>query len=551
MRVTRMTNYLTNSPVFTYTSLPVELYKNATRANQPGGTVTTFPNTTTTQVQYHNGHLVTAMASSIGRDNFVFPKGLFFQIDISGPAPTLIKQGVIDPGTGVAVQMPSVDEDKSGNLGLTWMESSTTEFLSMWVGIVDTNGNLSASVAAPGGGFFPANIRIGDYSTTVLDPSDHMTFFSANEYIGTDGFTNIWLTHIRSFTAEPAGPEFVYVANSNSNNVSGYRIDAATGALTPISGSPFAAGLTPFSVAVDPTGKFAYVANEGDNEGKGGNVSAYTIDPTTGALTAISGSHGDAGLAPISVVVDPTGKFAYVANSISNTVSGYTIDPTTGALTTISGSPFTTGYFPASIAVEPTGRFAYVANFGDNNVSAYTINPATGALTPISGSPFTAGSNPFSVAVNPTGKFAYVANTYSNNVSGYRIDPTTGALTAIAGSPFAAGSQPGSVTVDPTGKFAYVANTDNVNPSSGVSAYTIDPTTGALTAISGSPFPAALDPISVAVDPTAKFAYVANFVSFNVSAYTIDPNTGALTAISGSPFAAGSYPHSVAVARPH
>jgi hypothetical protein len=42
----------------------------------------------------------------------------------------------------------------------------------MWVGALDTNGNSSASVDAPGGGFFPFSFRIGDYSTTVLDPSD-------------------------------------------------------------------------------------------------------------------------------------------------------------------------------------------------------------------------------------------------------------------------------------------------------------------------------------------------------------------------------------------
>jgi len=52
------------------------------------------------------------------------------------------------------------------------------------------------------------------------------------------------------FPAQPAGPEFVYVANRNSNDVSGYRIDATTGALTAISGSPFAAGSGPRSVAV-------------------------------------------------------------------------------------------------------------------------------------------------------------------------------------------------------------------------------------------------------------------------------------------------------------
>ena len=52
-------------------------------------------------------------------------------------------------------------------------------------------------------------------------------------------------------------------------------------------------------------------------------------------------------------------------------------------------------------------------------------------------------------------EFAYVANEVSNNVSGYTINPSTGALTAIAGSPFAAGSIPSSVAVHPSGKFAY------------------------------------------------------------------------------------------------
>jgi hypothetical protein len=133
--VTMMTNYLSNSPNFTYTSLPVAPYQNAPRADQPGGSITTVPNTTITQVQYHNGHLVTAMASGLEADGFTYPKGLFYQIDVSGSSPTLLQQGVVDPGTGVAVQMPSADEDKEGNVGLTWMESSSTEFLSMWVGI--------------------------------------------------------------------------------------------------------------------------------------------------------------------------------------------------------------------------------------------------------------------------------------------------------------------------------------------------------------------------------------------------------------------------------
>ena len=206
IRVTMMTNYLSNTPNFTYKSLPVDEYRFAFQADQPGGvgSITTSPNTTTTQVHYSNGRLVTAMASATASDGFVYPKGLYYQIDVNGNGvvkPRLIKQGVIDPGPGVAVQMPSVVEDQQGNLGLTWMESSSTEYLSMWVGNVYTNGNFSAQPAAPGGGFFYFSGRIGDYSTIVLDPSDGRTFWAANEYIGADGASDVWLTHITSFRA--------------------------------------------------------------------------------------------------------------------------------------------------------------------------------------------------------------------------------------------------------------------------------------------------------------------------------------------------------------
>ena len=204
IRVTRMTNYLSSTPTFTYTSLPVVPYKSAVAADQPGGFVTTFPNTTTTQVHYRAGHLVTAMASSIATDGFVYPKGLYYQIDVNGNGigkPKLIKQGVIDPGPGVAVQMASVAEDQQGNLGFVWMESSSTEYLSTWVGNLYLNGVLSSQVAGQGGGFFPLSFRIGDYSTIAVDWSDGKTFWTANEYIGSDGFSDIWRTNITSFTA--------------------------------------------------------------------------------------------------------------------------------------------------------------------------------------------------------------------------------------------------------------------------------------------------------------------------------------------------------------
>jgi DNA-binding beta-propeller fold protein YncE/tetratricopeptide (TPR) repeat protein len=321
-----------------------------------------------------------------------------------------------------------------------------------------------------------------------------------------------------SVTVDPSG-KFAYVANTSSNNVSAFTIDVATGALTAVVGSPFAAGASPTSVTVHP-GKFAYVANVGSK-----NVSVFTINAATGALTAVPRSPFTAGMGPFSVTVDPSGKFAYVANVSSNNVSAFTIKATTGALTAVAGSPFAAGTAPRSVTVDPSGKFAYVANAGSKNVSAFTINAATGALTAVAGSPFAAGASPFSVTVDPSGKFAYVANLSSNNVSAFTINAATGAPTVIAGSPFAAGANPSSVTVDPSGKFAYVANVSSNN----VSAFTINAATGALTAIAGSPFAAGTAPSSVTVDPSGKFAYVANQTSNNVSTFIIDATSGALT----------------------
>jgi len=134
-------------------------------------------------------------------------------------------------------------------------------------------------------------------------------------------------------------------------------------------------------------------------------------------------------------------------------------------------------------------QFAYVANsiIGPGNVSGYTISPATGALAAFAGSPFAAGEEPLSMAVDPSGKFAYVVNGgFPGTVSGFTIDPVTGALTAIGGSPFAAGVFSNSVAVHPSGKFVYVSNA-GPQVVGDISGYTIDPVTGTLTAIAGSP----------------------------------------------------------------
>ena len=78
--------------------------------------------------------------------------------------------------------------------------------------------------------------------------------------------------------------------------------------------------------------------------------------------------------------MDSGGRFPYVAHRGSHDVSAFRIDPVSGALSAVAGAPFAAGADPGSIAIDPSGRFAYAANLRSNDVSSYRIDAASGAL---------------------------------------------------------------------------------------------------------------------------------------------------------------------------
>jgi YVTN family beta-propeller protein len=101
--------------------------------------------------------------------------------------------------------------------------------------------------------------------------------------------------------------------------------------------------------------------------------------------------------------MDPSGKFAYVANAYSNNASGYTIDPGTGALTPITSSPFAAGTYPVSVAVtraKLSVRAVYTTNAGANTVSVISSSTNT-VLTTVR-----VGPRPVDAAVTPNGATA-------------------------------------------------------------------------------------------------------------------------------------------------
>jgi 6-phosphogluconolactonase (cycloisomerase 2 family) len=212
---------------------------------------------------------------------------------------------------------------------------------------------------------------------------------------------------------------YLYVADAGY--IDAFKIDAASGALTPIAGSPVRSG-TNYELAVDPGGKFLYAS---DYDAPGG-VFAFTIG-AGGELTRVSGSPfkvpGPAGSDNQPVGIVDTGKFVYIALANTNQIAGFSIHRKTGALKPLAGALAATGNGPVPLVL--TGNFLYTVNVIDGTISGYSINATTGALTPIPGSPF--GSDGADIAVDVSGQYLYLSG--HRGVQGYNIDPTTGALT--------------------------------------------------------------------------------------------------------------------------
>jgi probable HAF family extracellular repeat protein len=346
--------------------------------------------------------------------------------------------------------------------------------------------------------------------------------------------------------------QYAYVAIADSGQVFGYRLNATNGNLIALEGSPYPnsgyAGLS--SIAADPAGRFLYATSQYAPTNK--NVLGFRMDRLNGRLTPITGSPFSADATASAIAVDPSGRFAYVANYGGNNVSAFKIDQRTGGLLPIAS--YAAGSNADAVTVDPLGKFIYVANLSSNDVSAYAINQATGALTQITGSPFPTGDGPRSVAVDPNERFVYVANQGSDNIWGYTINPTSGALAPLATSPYAvADAGLTSVTVAPTGAQVYVAG------NGGIYAYSINqsidalggggfpPTDlyGQLTLLQGSPSGGGYSEF-VTVDYTGTFLYSAN--SADISGFNL--STRVLKPLSGSPFATGNAPVSIALVRP-
>ncbi len=408
--------------------------------------------------------------------------------------------------------------------------------------VLQDNAGDNLTLAAKATSFtFPTAIASGGtYAVTVkTQPSAPSQLCSIANGTGPVGAANISNVAVSCVNVA----RFVFVVNSNdgvngTGDVSAFTINPTTGALTAVAGGAVTADVNPSAIAVDPTGQFAYVSNGGTPD-----VSIFIVDPIAGALT-LKGNVYSPGTTGESIAVAPSDNYLFVAGfgNPSGSVYSFTLNPDSGSLTQVPSSPYPAGDTPYGLAVDPTSQFVFASTAFTHFLYAYTVG-SDGSLTQLAGDPFTAGAGSYGVVTYPlgtaSGGFVYTANSALNTISGFSYD-STGNLTELPGSPFTVGSQPKGIAIDAAGKFLYVTNYADFS----VSTMSIDSQSGLLTPVGTPVLTGNLTnvpnpgPIDVKVDPSGKFVYVVNSLDGSVSLFT--SNAGVLTLSATYPTGTGA-----------
>ena len=387
---------------------------------------------------------------------------------------------------------------------------------------------------------------------------------------------------------------YLYVTGQQYNQVSGFRIDNNLGNLTATQNSPYSSGgSNPIKAITANAGKFLYVLNAGcggtgqaacssgtSSDNTGPNISLFTIGGK-GSLS-FQTTYTSQGNYPISMQTDSSGTHLFVLDSqvpdpttcvgyvvgnpatVCGDITSFNIDPNTGRLSLITNQQFknpTTGvnltYFPVgsspvNFAVVPSNSYIYTIEKGsgssaDPTQSVFVYANSSGQLTLTQNTPIPTGAEDLSF-IYGSSKYVYLIDAgQSVNPAGmilpYTIG-TNGALQSLVGGAVLNSgtvANPGPMIVDHQGKFLYLANMGPnltpTSPSSSVSAFFIDPTTGRLTTLSGgasttsTTFGSGSSPQCILEDPSNQYLYTANYADSTITGAVINSSTGTLTTL--------------------
>lgn len=179
------------------------------------------------------------------------------------------------------------------------------------------------------------------------------------------------------------------------------------------------------SIIVDPTNRFALVADLGSD-----CIWVFDYDAVAGTLGAsprrIDMEPGDG---PRHMVFNPRGDRLFVVGELSNVVQSFDwsedgrLKPQQ-RISTLPGD-FQAANYAAEILCDPLGQRLYVSNRGHDSIIVYDIAEGRFRRSQIVSS---RGAWPRYVAMSPDARWLVAANHRSGNAALFRIDPTSGWL---------------------------------------------------------------------------------------------------------------------------
>jgi 6-phosphogluconolactonase (cycloisomerase 2 family) len=342
------------------------------------------------------------------------------------------------------------------------------------------------------------------------------------------------------------GHVYVNDNTAGTNTIGGFD-QHADGSLTPMTGSPFAAGGagtgtvvgSQGSLQVTADGRYVLAADAGSNE-----ISVLAVN-ADGSLSATGSPVSSGGVEPVSIAVH--GDLVYVANEGNGTsgsnYTGFTLNGE-GTLTPLADStvPLPPTALPGDILFNATGRNLIGIEVGTTDPSTFLIDSFVvgfdGRLTAAAGSPYPAeAAGPFGSEFSPTRPHhLYVSNAHggtgNGSVSAFSVTPNA-KLRSIGGSPYPDGqTAPCWVEISHDGRFLFAVDTGSTT----ISSYRILPN-GSLQYLISTPFNsgAGIGPFDARLDVSGDHLYVVDAGIGAVSGFAVAGGT--LTELASSPAA--------------
>ncbi|APA87609.2 lactonase family protein [Paraburkholderia sprentiae WSM5005] len=333
----------------------------------------------------------------------------------------------------------------------------------------------------------------------------------------------------------PAQTEFVYIGTLHKQ-ISALRFDASTGALTAL--GAVAEGPKSTWVSASPHAPVLYAVD--DDSAKEGSITAYAVDQHNGSLSPL-GVVPTGGRGTTFLRFDAPSMTLLGANYNSGSVSSVAVNAD-GSVGPLVSTLAETGDGPNrrqasahahGVAIDPSGRYALVADLGADRVFVYRFDRATHALSQDDGTraaTFVAppGSGPRHLEFSANGQFVYLLTELSAEVMVLRWDATQGTLTHVQSLPISSDGFDGvksgaEITLGRDGRFVYVEN----RGENALVVYRVKADTGKLSLVqriaSGGD-----KPWGFGIDASGRWLLVANQRSGKVNVFSIDAASGRL-----------------------